>query len=326
MNVNNNFRQWLELSRLQTALVTTLALWIGYTTVAQLTVGTFLGLGFVGISVHLWGFILNEVNDKDYDKKYGDVNEHALNTSSISEAQASLVAWAFGALAILFSAVAYKSFLGLALIVTSFAAGSLYNRYSKKHWWSNVYLSAWVLLLTLSGAAFAGEFSIYTWSMAGALAIQIFLQVVEGDIKDITGPEQSLAEKLGVKCDGTYIEYPHGFRQFITTLKLTELGLVSYIVYTGVDQSRIIDIVVLGIFITIASLFIATSTLYLTARFDRDTIKKRSSMHELSSVLMLGVTSYWLDHNSAIFIALAPVVWYLLINKLLHSGTLNPDV
>jgi len=41
MNANNNIKQWLELSRLQTALVTTLALWIGYTTVAQLTIGTF---------------------------------------------------------------------------------------------------------------------------------------------------------------------------------------------------------------------------------------------------------------------------------------------
>jgi len=326
MNANNNIKQWLELSRLQTALVTTLALWIGYTTVAQLTIGTFLGLGFVGISVHLWGFIANEVNDKNYDEKYGESSDHILTTGNISEAQASIVAWTFGASAILFSAVVYGSLLGLALIVTSFGAGSLYNKYSKKHWWSNVYLSAWVLLLTLSGAAFAGEFSLYTWLMAGALAIQIFLQVVEGDIKDITGPEQSLAEKLGVKCDGTYIEYPHGFRKLITTLKLTELGLASYIVYAGVDQSKIMDVAVLSIFIIIASLFISTSTLYLTARFDRDVIKKQSSIHELSSVLMLGVTSYWLDHNSAIFIALAPVVWYLLINKLLHSGTLNPDV
>jgi hypothetical protein len=284
-------------------------------------------LGIVGVLLHIWGFVLNEVKDKEYDERYSDSSGHPLAGGDISTTHASAVAWGAGGIAIAFSAVIFNSLFGIILLLMSFAAGTFYNIYSKQHWWSNAYLSAWVLLLTFSGAAFAGSFSVFTWAIGGALAIQIFVQVIEGDMKDILGPEHTMAERMGVKCDEEHImSYPTRFRKAINVLKMVELGLVGYIVYANIDLTNILDIVILGVLSIFASIFIATTTYYLTARLDRDKIKKRSSIHELASVVMLGISSYWLDYQSAIFIALAPVVWYVLVNKILHSGAMNPDI
>lgn len=322
----DKFRKWLKVGRIQTAMVTALALWVGYISVSDLTPFSFIMLGVVGLLLHTWGFVLNEVNDKEYDRRYSDTG-HPLAGDDIKASHASIVAWVAGGVAIVASAIAFNSLLGIVFLSLSFAAGTFYNVYSKKHWWSNAYLSMWVLLITFSGAAFAGSFSVYTWMIGGALAIQIFVQVIEGDMKDILGPEHTMAERMGVSCDEDHImSYPSKFRKFINVLKMGELSLVGYIVYANIDISIMVDIIVLAIFSLIASVFIATTTFYLTPRLDRDKMKKRSSIHELASVMMLGISSYWLDYNSAIFIALAPVVWYVLVNKILHSGAMNPDI
>jgi len=320
-----NLDGWIKISRIQTGMVTALSLWVGYASVEQLSIPVFGTLGIIGLLVHVWGFMLNEIKDKEYDERYSSTG-HPLTSDEISTRHANIVAWLSGLIAVGISYIVFGLNFGLILMLFSFIAGTMYNIYSKQHWWSNVYLSAWVLLLTFSGAAFAGSFSIYTLFIGIALSIQIFVQVIEGDLKDIKGPENTMAERAGVKCYGEVIEYPLWFRNSINILKMVELSLLGYIVYDNLQFSLLSDLVALTAFTIIASIFIATTTLYLTKKLDRDEIKKRSSIHELSSIIMFGITIYWLDNSSSILIALAPVVWYILINKLMYSSSTNPDI
>jgi len=323
-----NLKQWLKTSRLQTALVTSFALWIGYMTVGNISIQTFIVLGILGVLLHVWGFVMNEVQDAEYDRMNGDSDGHPLAQGMLDKRSATILSWGCGIVALVLSLIYFSSLLGSLALLASFGAGIAYNYYSKKHWWSNVYLSMWIACIVFSGAAFAGSFTIYTWMLAAALAIQLFVQVIEGDLKDILGPENTFAEHMGVQCenDTTPVKYPAGFRQGIMGLKLVELVLVSFVVYSGISVDNTTHIFVLGTFIVLASAFVMTSTYYLTTFIDRDEIKRRSSMHELSSILMIGVSSYWLNNTVAIFVAIAPVIWYAMFNKLLHSGTLNPDV
>jgi len=325
MYKNIQLNKWIEVSRVQTGMVTALALWVGYASVQNMDLQTFGALGLIGLLVHVWGFILNEVNDKEYDERHS-TSGNPLSSDEISTRHANIVAWVCGTIAITFSYIAFGSNIGLVLLLMSFIAGLFYNNYSKVHWWSNIYLSGWVLLLTFSGAAFAGSFNMYTWILGIALSIQIFVQVIEGDLKDILGPEKTMANHIGVECDGTVMDYPPMFRKGINVIKMVELGLLGYIVYDNISLANGQDILVLGGFTLVASVFLMTATFYLTGTLDRDKIKKRSSVHELSSVVMFGITAYWLDNSSAILIALAPVVWYLMINKMLYKESLNPDV
>lgn len=320
-----NLSGWIKISRVQTGMVTALALWVGYASVQQLSIGVFSALGVIGLLVHIWGFMLNEIKDKDYDQRYSSTG-HPLTSDEISTRHANIVAWLSGIVSVGFSYAVFGLNFGLILMLFSFIAGTMYNTYSKRHWWSNVYLSAWVLLLTFSGAAFAGSISIYTWLIGIALSIQIFVQVIEGDLKDIKGPEKTMAERAGVHCYGEVIKYPLWFRNGINILKMAELTLLGYVVYDNMQFSLLTDLVALTAFTIVASVFMATTTYYLTKKLDRDKIKKRSSIHELSSIIMFGITIYWLDNSSSILIALAPVVWYLLINKLMYSSSTNPDI
>lgn len=318
-------KEWVKISRVQTALVTALAIWLGYATVKPLDFSTFIILGIVGILIHIWGFMLNEVNDKEYDKEHSNEG-HPLTNGYVNSSDASKVAWLCGAASLLISAFMLNT-LGTILLLTSFIAGEAYNTFSKRHWWSNLYLSAWALLLSFAGAAYAGGFSIYTVALGLALSIQIFVQVIQGDMKDINSPEVTMAERAGVVCDSDNVmKYPSAFRKGINVLKAIEGALVYYVVITNINTGNTLDMVIFTLFALASAIFISTSTFYMTATLDRDKIKRRSSIHELSAILMIGISSYWLDYASAIVIALAPIVWYALFNKLLHSGTLNPDI
>lgn len=324
----HKIKLWVKVTRVQTALVTALALWVGYLSVNPFGLETFIKLTLIGVLVHVWGFTLNEVKDKEYDMMNSDASQHPLAQGLIDDKDARLAARLSGGAAIVLSSFFFNSLVGNILLIMSFAAGLAYNFYSKKHWWSNLYLSAWVVLVALSGAAYAGQFSTYTWIVGLALAIQIFVQVIEGDMKDLLGPEDTFAGHMGVSCEGEdkAVKYPNFFRRGVTGLKLIELALLSFMVYELFNQSSLVDYVVLVGFITFAGIFVATSTFYFTGRFDRDKIKKRSSVHELSSILMIGVSTYWLHQNAAILIASMPVIWYVVFNKVLHSSSLNPDI
>lgn len=319
---------WIKVTRVQTALVTALALWIGYVSVSQVDLETFIKLTIVGVLVHIWGFTLNEVKDKEYDKENSEEGQHPLAQGLIDEEDARLAARMCGGAAIVLSSFFFNSLVGNILLILSFGAGLAYNFYSKDHWWSNLYLSAWVALIALAGAAYAGQFSMYTWIVGLALAIQIFVQVIEGDMKDLLGTEKTFAGHVGVECEGEgeVVRYPNFFRRGITGLKLVELSLVSYMIYELFNQNSVMEYVVLAGFILFAGIFVATSTYYFMGRMDRDKIKKRSSIHELSSVLMIGMSTFWLHYNAAILIASLPVIWYVMFNKLTHSSALNPDI
>lgn len=326
--MTENIKNWIKVTRVQTAFVTVLALWAGHLTVSPLSVWSASLLGGIGILIHIWGFTFNEVHDAKYDHMYGDVEGHPISSGDIDIESAKIVAIFSGCMAMLFTIAFFDSVFAITLLIGSFVPGTVYNRFSKDHWWSNAYLSVWVFMLSMSAGAYAGDLNMETLVVSIALSIQIFVQVMEGDLKDISGPEHTFIEKLGAKYDSNrnIILYNRTTNTFVTFMKSVELMLIAYII--GVSSSSVDMLFLLWMFLIsiFGSVYFITHDWWMVRHLDRDEIKKRSSIHEIVSILLIGISLMYYGFYSALAIMVCPVIWYVLVNNAVHVGALNPDI
>lgn len=325
----STLKDWIKVTRVQTAAVTMLALWAGHIVVEPLDIHSTLILGGVGLGVHIWGFTLNEVEDAEYDKLMSRDTGHPIANGVINKEEAKALAWSTGAAAILLYMIAVSSPLGVIALILSFAHGFVYNRRSKKDWYSNVYLSAWVFLMVIAGALSAGQFRFTLTIIIGAiLAIQIFVQVIEGDLKDIKGPEATLAETFGVTIDEHTgdINYPIYFTSALVFWKGIEAVLVYWLIIQSDSFTGITEIFHLALFILMAIAYGQTLRGWLVDKMDRDNIKEQSSKHEIVSILFIAVGLMGFDIYGSILVGLIPILWYVVVNSIVHKGSLNPDI
>jgi 4-hydroxybenzoate polyprenyltransferase len=341
---------WLKTMRIQTGMVTSLALWVGFISVSQISIRSLLVLGCVGLFFHIFGFTLNEVEDKEYDKEMAEKNSYVTDDGVVHEHVARIVAWIAVTMSIFISAISGYPMKGSLILLLAIAPAVLYNRFSKAHWWSSIYLSVWAGLMVVAGAYFAGSPNLITWVIAAAISIQIFFQVLEGDLKDIHGTEHTFCERLGVELDSPAIyrkseradaesrnkingedekgvlRYTNKFIGTVYGLKLTEVGLLWTIPLLGVTSMGDMSHIYLTCLLIASIVFITTLSMVMTYVYDRSVIKKYSSMHELSSIILIGISVMSLDLRGGLLVAICPIVWYLVVNKTLHSGALNPDI
>lgn len=347
--LTERLKSWIKTTRIQTAMVTALAIWIGYITVSPLMIRDVIILGIIGILVHIWGFTLNEVEDYKYDKVHDDVEGHLIAQGKVHAGSARMLAWISAALAIGLIAVSGANIYSVLTLAISFVPGYAYDKFSKEHWWSNGYLSAWSILMVLTGALYAGKPTIYTGLIAVAVGIQIFVQVIQGDLKDLRGSECTFAGVCGVnltdvanqsiipsgkngnsvtmnKSDSNFVSYSKTFISIVYGMKFLEVAVILMVVAMTLEVTTIASKLWATIALIVGVIFIGTASAFLVYVYDRDTIKKKSSTHELVSILLLGLGVFELDPRGALIIIFVPIIWYVGTNFVLHSSALNPDV
>lgn len=340
---------WIKTTRVQTAMVTALALWIGYVTVSPLSIRSAILLGGIGLLVHIWGFTLNEVEDYEYDARHGDVDSHPIAQGKVHKGVARYLAWVTAILAVMVSTLTSYSIKATIVLLFSFLPGYMYDKFSKKHWWSNFYLAIWAISMVIAGAIYAGGINGYTILIAMAVGIQIFVQVIEGDLKDIKGSENTFAEKLGVEVDTVEVDlyqstddrilqkifdrersdliyYPNDFTFLVYGLKFIETMILISVAYLAVYDSSIYSSLYFALLLLIAAIFLGTVSMLLVYVFDRSELKKKASLHELTSIAFLGISVVGFDVYGGMLIAIAPIIWYLTVNHIVHSEMLNPDI
>lgn len=340
--------KWIKTMRVQTALVTSLAIWGGYITVAPLTFEAAVILGFIGIQYHIFGFTMNEVEDYEYDASIGNGSEHPIAKGEVHAGLAKYVSWIAFMLSIVVSVLSGYSVAGSMVLILSVVPAVMYNKYSKAHWWSNVYLSIWAMMMVISGALHAGTPNVISYALAIAIGIQIFVQVIEGDMKDIAGSENSICDALDVKLKSTHeyvkskdklsfdaiesaksvdiVSYTKRFTGLVYGLKAIELVILLYITSSFASMSMAMIRPYVLLYFIISIVFITSISMVTVYVYDRSRIKRMSSLHELSAIMLIGATVYPIQQSGGLLIAIAPILWYIGVNKIIHSGPLNPDI
>lgn len=352
-SIVNKLPDVIKTTRIQTALVTTITLWLGYLTVEPITVSSAIILLVIGVLFHVFGFTMNEIEDYIYDSKIGNGSSHPIANGDITLEYAKLIS----ALSIIMSIgvslsiTLYSnlySIVGTIVLMAAVLPGVLYNKFSKTQWWSNIYLSIWSGVMVISGAMHAGSVNNLTIVIAVIVSIQIFVQVIQGDLKDLHGDEESFCRRMGVdmKPPNQYIEsvsdintglqlneskhsiltYPITFAVSVYGLKIVELFLILYVIMSVITMNGALMMAYTGIMFVLLVVFSTTLSMFMVYVYDRDRIKKYSSMHELTSVIILGMMAFAIQPLAGVLVGIAPIVWYVGVNKALYSDALNPDV
>lgn len=334
---------WLKTMRIQTALVTSLALWVGFISVSALNIRSAIILGAIGIFFHIFGFTMNEVEDYRYDASIDTDSEHPIADGHVHANIARYVAWGMYVLSVVVSAISPYPIEATLMLGLAVVPGHMYNKFSKTHWWSNVYLSCWAIMMVFAGALYAGSVNNITILLAVAIGIQIFVQVIEGDLKDIVGDEHSICRKMGVSTESAHsffsgsdmskdskprkiIKYTRKFPILVYGLKTLEIATLGSIVFLTTNSLLSLDQWYLILYFIMLIVFISTMSMVMVYLYDRTRIKKLSSLHEISSIILIGLTVYPMNPHGGLLVAIAPVLWYFLSNTILHSSPLNPDI
>lgn len=340
---------WVKTMRLQTALVTSITLIAGYITVSPLTLKSTAVLTITGILFHIFAFTMNEVEDSDYDSRIDNESHHPIAEGEVDSELARLISWSAYLASIAIPIVAGYKMEVAGMIIAAGIPTYFYNRYSKVHWWSNSYVSVWASLMVFAGAMSAGTPNMITLGVAAILSLQAFVQSIQGGLKDITGDEESFCKTMGVRLmsakkymndnmvldtsgsmrnvkDVDVLAYTKKFLVSMYTMKIAQVVILMLILYQYLDLSiwymRVFLLVYfVGVVIFFTSLNVLTVYIY-----DRERIKRAASVHEITSIVLLGLTLTTLDPHGGMVVAIAPILWYLSVNGLVHSSTLAPDV
>lgn len=322
MLATQDMKNWVKLTRAQTMFVTVATIWSGYMTVTDITVESGIILAYIAGLMHLSGFADNEIQDYHYDKRLDGAEGHVLASGDIDISKANKVVRAMMVMLGVSYFIVFGVTLALCTIILSHLSGIAYNAYSKKHWYAPVYLGFWGMFLVLAGAMYAGNINSNTILLSIGFFLFYFTNVMEGDIKDINNPEESILEKLDVEYleDANKIYYSGKSKIFVKVVK----GLQLVFILSIADLTYDLDyLILIGMS---ASLYTVTHGMWMVSRLDREKILKAFHIHGSCSGLLISVVMVSYDMIGSLIMLALSIGWTLGVNYAVSEGAVNPDV
>ncbi|MBM4248668.1 MAG: hypothetical protein FJ149_04415 [Euryarchaeota archaeon] len=214
-----------------------------------------------------------------------------------------------------------------ALFALFFTAGivSAYNLFGKTHFSWGVCISLGIASLVWYGAILSGSMSDVAIFIIVYLALQSgFMQNLEGGLKDVATDVSNMAAFFGVRSDGKALRVSRTFMAVTHGYKVVMSALVVYIVYRTVGP---LHPVAFFVCILTALSFVVIQVLLDFRSFDRARTIRFFGYHEALMWLMVPAVIYpiigiWLT----LFVALLPLVFYVIYNRAVHGTMLVPDI
>lgn len=326
-------RKYLEISRLFNMGLTgvapvlgALSMWkTGTTSLFNLLI-----LFSIGCFSHIYGFVLNDIMDIRVDKLSKELTARPLVSGHITSKRAVYFAVFCMIISFLLSMVFFKDlqsymFLLLFLIV-GYLFATIYNMTSKKYPGMDLFVSGAVFFGILFGASTVGTPTALAWIVAFIGSVQVlFMNMINGAIKDIDHDEEGLANtlaiKLGARTTGGIVTLPVSFKVIgygIELIRSVLIFLPFFLLQLPYQYWQI------GLLILLMALtFFAIYRLFSIKTFDRSRIRKYIGiivilMYATAPVMLSSLTL------SIILVALIPPLWFISSNAILHKTILQP--
>jgi hypothetical protein len=324
---------WLKTLRFQAAPAGAAVTWLGYVSISEVDLASAILVGLVGLLANVWILGHNEISDAEYDAKHSDAGGHPIASGEINKHKAIVVTGVIVASSFGIYTLLEPGSNGYMILAVSYLFGYAYNNRSKVDWWSNLYFGLWGFTLVYAGAEPFGEYTATTFVLATAMGIYLFVGVIQGDLKDLDGPENTFSEHFGVELKSvdtdispTRIAYSTGFLAMLASLKVIELVmLIAGYSFLSADPLSLTNFNSIAILIG-AIPFLLTVQGYVILEYDRAKIKRRYGLHVLVAFVLYGLAIIPASYTLGVFVALVPGLWFILFNKILHSNVLDPDI
>jgi len=284
----------------------------------------------IGCFSHVYGFVLNDVMDVKIDKLSKELTARPLVSGTITRKKAAYFAISCMIASLVLSAFFYEEFFSyiflLSILLFAYGLATIYDVTSKKYPGMDFFVASAVFFLIIFGASTLGTPTSLAWIVALIGGIQVlFMNMINGAIKDIDHDEKGLANilaiKLGARAKGKAITLPTSFKSVGYLIEIVR----SFLIFTpflflsiSYKSWQIIILIILTI-LTFYSIY----KLFLIKEFVRDQIRKNIG---ITVIFMYATTPFMLSSLNVyiIFFAIVPPLWFICSNLILHHTIFEP--
>jgi 4-hydroxybenzoate polyprenyltransferase len=314
--------EWVRVGRIHTAALTMPVTLLGYVLAGGNDALTGLGWLLFGLGWHYFGFLQNNLFDLKYDRLDPEKQHFPLVRGAIRARDA----WAVDivGLALLFvygAALSGFSPSPIAAMATGYAAGTIYNAYSKRTLLKPIPIA--VCFSALPAIPYLGirgpDYLIA--SLVAFVFTTILYQIgYSGELKDIERGERNILRALGS---------PTLVYLYACSLKIANIvaGVALLEQLAPKDVSSLVAVVVVAVVIIfVLERQLEDYDMWRDGRWDRRAALRNMSLMEILSywylvVCLMPVLGLW----SVPWIVL-PLLWFIALNRFIFGTTIYPKV
>jgi 4-hydroxybenzoate polyprenyltransferase len=298
-------------------------------------------LFILGCMFHVYGFVLNEWSDIEVDKASSDLQDKPLVSGVVSLREAK---WTF-----IMAGLATFPILALVTLEPSthlVLLGALMMAAAYDLWGKrvplDVLLAGSLTLSLLTGAMALGSFDpdyaphVTLFLCVGGLQFlqNLYQNAIEGGLKDAdhdaAAGARTFAAVLGVRVreDGELVGGP-AFTWSALLMKAAQVVLLLYaaVEVTDLSSHEHSNLLWSVLLLTIAGMIVTTGLMLPPVRFERGRLKRLFSVHELFTfAAIMTVVVPLVGGWTAVGLFMLPMVWFMVVNRLLFGGSLEPGV
>ncbi len=325
-------KNYLKLIRIHSAVLSGVApVCIAASTGVNVTIFHYIELFVIGLLVHTYFFVLNEIKDIEFDKKSKVLSEKPLLDGSINIKQAYYLVISSVVLVLIFTFIFFYDRLYILLIVSlaSFLFGGLYDVYGKKLPHAD-YLTA----LTVFFMALYGGFSVTTdlgllsYIIVLLAFFQMLINNIIGGLKDVDhdfiAGGLSTPIRMKVKVEGELFLVSKRFIAYIVSLKIVHISLtilpftMNLIVYENWQFYMVLILIFIAVVFMIRFLTIK--------KFEREKIMRAIGFHEMFAFMVVPfILMGIIGPIATVFLIVFPVIW-LGVFLIIMYGRLMPVI
>jgi 4-hydroxybenzoate polyprenyltransferase len=298
-----------------------LAMW----PIAPLTPLLFVELFIIGILLYIQCMTLNEYSDVEVDRKADALSTKPLVKGTIPR-ENSLYLSIISALAAFVLGFVFFNPLAALMLILLTLEGALYNIYSKKHFWTDVFVGTWAFLFTIFGAM---TISLDIQPLVYVIAVLWFIRLlfansVTGGIKDIESDIKARARTVPVYFgvgfkNGRMLRTP-GFVTYEYGLEACFVLIAILPWYMGWLAP---DILVLALVVFFMAGFIGTLLGVNSPDYCMKRVLVLSLVHEISGFMVMGIALVQVAGILYPVLALVlALVWYAVFVRAVYGGAL----
>ena len=325
-------KNYLKLIRIHSAVLSGVApVCIAASTGVNITIFHYIELFVIGLLVHIYFFVLNEIKDIEFDKKSKDLSEKPLVGGSINIKQAYYLVISSVILVLIFTFIFFYDRLYILLIVSlaSFLFGGLYDIYGKKFPHADYLTALTVFFMALYGGfSVTTNLGLLTYIIALLALVQMLINNIIAGLKDVNhdfiAGGLSTPLRMKVKVEGGFFHVSKRFIAYIASLKIVHISLtiLPFIMNLIIYENWQFIFVLILIFIAVVFMI-----RFLTIKkFERDKIKRAIGFHEMFAFMVVPfILMGIIGPLATLFLIVFPIVW-LGVFLVIMYGRLMPAI
>jgi 4-hydroxybenzoate polyprenyltransferase len=326
-------KEYARLMRLKAMGISTIAVFGALSVTGSLEIWHFLCLFLIGIPFNILGFVLNDINDLEIDKKSKELSERPLVKGTVSIRSAKIVSIICVVLIFSLTIFFFRDLFVLLILTISVFLGMVYDFWGKRFLGSDFILAASIALFCFFGAlTVTHRIEKFTLIIVPLIFIHVlFFNMIEGGFKDAKNDKESgaktIAVALGITTDSKFF-IPKSFRIIAIIVELSAAFLVflPFVLFPEMYHFEYWYIQLIILILLTMSLVRTMVTMLNMKFFDRVNVRNIITKQEIKRnivtvVLLISVAGvFW-----SIVLVLIPILWYLFFSFFLFEKPFIPS-